>query len=168
VVLGLALAGCSSEPDQPATLPDDRPSATSTSATPSAMTPEQEVEAAVRAYYAELTRAAQTNDTESLRKMTTTGCPCFRPVKVIERNEANGRRTPDASFQVERLMIHEVDATSAAVEVETDEAAYQVVNREAEVVGRVPARSNHVQLSLVRNHLGAWIVANEFVIEGSR
>jgi hypothetical protein len=166
-VLGLLAAGCSSEPDQPATLPDGKPTAKSTSASPSPMTPEEEVEAAVHAYYAELTRAAQTNDTTVLRTLTTRGCPCFRPVNVIERNEAEGRRTPDASFAVSRLVVHELDGASASVEVKTVETAYRVINRADEVIGRVPARSNHLELSLVRSDKGAWIVANEFNLGGS-
>ncbi|HEU4911516.1 MAG TPA: hypothetical protein VFV76_06430, partial [Actinomycetes bacterium] len=92
----LVLTACSDDPQQPGSLPSDIPSAASSSAVPTPDTPEEQVEAAVRAYYAELTRAAQTNDTSRLRTMTTKGCPCYRAVKVIENNEAKGRTTPAA------------------------------------------------------------------------
>src|SRR5215203_2157406 len=85
LVAGLLLVpGCTDDPEEPGTLPtrSQSPTPTTTSASPD--TPEEEVEAAVRAYYAELTRAAQTNETEQLRAMVTRRCPCYRPIRVIE------------------------------------------------------------------------------------
>ncbi len=59
VVLGLALvAGCSDEP-KAGTIKPPRSTPTTSSATPTPATPEAQIEAAVRAYYAELTRAAR-------------------------------------------------------------------------------------------------------------
>ena len=97
--LGLALlAGCSDK-DEPGTLPKT-PKPSSTSASPTPATPEEEVEAAVRAYYAELTRAAQTNDATVLEDADDYGCPCYRAVKVIKRNEREGETTPMLSFDL--------------------------------------------------------------------
>jgi hypothetical protein len=87
----LGLVGGCSDPDQPSTLPSDTPTPTSSSASPTPSTPEQEIEAAVRAYYAELQRAAQTNDTSVLKTMSTKGCPCYRPVRVIDRSQASAQ-----------------------------------------------------------------------------
>ncbi|MGH8894022.1 MAG: hypothetical protein ACRDWY_12070 [Actinomycetes bacterium] len=165
VVVGLvALAGCSDDPDKPSTLPDDTPSAVSSSPTPD--TPEEQVEAAVRAYYAELTRAAQTNDTSTLREMTTKGCPCYRAVRVINRNESQGERTPDALFEVTFLRVHDIEQGTALAEVKTSDAAYDVLDESDEVVATVDAQTTHVDLSLVKSGGGRWIVGNSFNLAG--
>ncbi len=61
LVLGLALVSCTDDP-KPGTL--GTPTATPTSSTPSPTpsTPEAQIEAAVRAYYAELTHGIQTSN----------------------------------------------------------------------------------------------------------
>ncbi len=67
LILGLALVSCTDDP-KPGTVgtPTATPSSSTPSPTPS--TPEAQIEAAVRAYYAELTKAAQTNDTSELTR----------------------------------------------------------------------------------------------------
>ena len=60
VVIALTGAGCSDDPPEAGGLPSNSPSPSSTSSSPTPATPEEQVEAAVRAYYAELTRAART------------------------------------------------------------------------------------------------------------
>lgn len=161
----VVVSGCSDEPDKPGTLPS--PKATSSSASPTPDTPEEQVEAAVRAYYAELTRAAQTNDTTKLRTMTTKGCPCYRAVKVIDRNTREGESTPDASFELTMVRIHDLEGGTALAEVKTRESAYEVVNSSNDVVDRVEAQSTHLDLSLVRSSDGRWIIGNWFNLGGS-
>lgn len=171
LAVGLGLLVSCSDPAQPSSLPSDAPGATGSSASPSvtvSATPEDEVEAAVRAYYAELTRAAQTNDTSELRAMTTTVCPCYRPVRVIERNQAMGRRTPDASFQLAKVRIHDLEGRSALAEVKTIEEAYKVLGESNRVVGRVPARRHLLDLTLVQDDTERWIIANEFNLGGNQ
>jgi len=163
----LAVTACS-DPEPPGTLPDRTPSASSTSASPTPATPEEEVEAAVRAYYAELSRAAQTNDTSKLRTMTTTGCPCYRPVRVIDKNESKGRTTPDARIEIASLRIHDIEGRTALAEVKTNEGMFKVFDSSAEVIGRVPARQNHLDLSLVQTEAGRWIIGNQFNLMGDR
>ncbi len=165
VSAGLALVGliggCSG-PDQPSTLPSDTPAPTSSSPSPSPLTVEQEVEAAVRAYYAELTRAAQTNDPSALRALTTKVCPCYRPVRVISRNAKRGLTTPEAAFSVSSIRVHDLEGRSALAEVRTSDSAYKVLDREGAVVGEVPAREHFLDLTLVEEVDDRWIVVNEF------
>ena len=161
----LVVAGCSDEPDEPGTLPSSRqsPSATSTSASPA--TPEEEVEAAVRAYYAELTRAAQTNDVSALKELMTKGCPCYRAVRVISENERQGETTPDAHFRLTSLRVHDLEGDTALAEVRTQDPAYEVIDEGGEVVDRVSSQETHLDLSLVRVEDGRWIIGNWFNLD---
>ena len=163
-VVGI-VGGCS-DLDQRSTLPSDTPTPTSSSASPTPATPEQEIEAAVRAYYAELQRAARTNDTSELRGLTTRQCPCFRPVQVIEGNRKKGRTTPDATFGVTRVRVHNLEGRSAIVEVATSDAAYDVMDSSGTVIGRVSARNHLLDLTVVRDDDGRWIIVNEFDLRG--
>jgi len=164
LVLGLVVA-CS-DPDQPSTLPSDtpKPTSSSSSASPSPETVEQEVEAAVRAYYAELTRAAQTNDTTLLKTMSTKGCPCYRPVRVIERGMARGEITPNAEWTITSLKVHDIEDGLALAEVRYNVSAYDVVDESGELVAQVKAQSSHYDLSMVRTDR-RWIVGNVFDLE---
>jgi hypothetical protein len=166
LVCVLLVSGCS-DPDQPATLPDDTPTATGTSASPTPTTPEEEVEAAVRAYYAELTRAAQTNDTSVLRTLSTKGCPCYRAVRVIDRNAREGERTPEASFELTFVSVRNVEGGTASVEVKTEDAPYDVLNGSNEVVDHIEAQTTHLDLSLIETTDNKWILGNSFNLEGS-
>jgi hypothetical protein len=167
VVLALTGTACSDDPPKAGGLPSDTPSPTSSSASPTPATPEEQVEAAVRAYYAELTRAAQTNDTSKLKPMMAPGCPCYRAVRVIDRNAREGERTPDASFELKELRIHDVEGSTALAEVRTVESAYRVLGTDGGVVDRVAAQKTHLDLSLVRAEGDTWIIGNWFNLGGS-
>jgi hypothetical protein len=157
----LVVPGCSDDPATPGTLPTGSPSPTPTSTSASPDTPEEQVEAAVRAYYAELTRAARTNDTSRLRDMTTSGCPCRRPVRIIDGFAARGWTAPDAEFAVTLVRVRDADTRQAVVEVKTADAAYTVLDRSGKAIDRIATRSTHVDLSLVRTPTDAWVIANE-------
>jgi hypothetical protein len=160
-VLGLALfAGCTDDP-KPGTLKTPTAMPTSTTASTTATTPEAEVEATVRAYYVELTRAAQTNDTSKLKTMTTRGCPCYRSVKVIEGNKKAGESTPDAVFLLTSIKVHDVTHDTGSAEVRTSDAAYDVM-RNGKTVDHIAAATTHLDLSLVRSEDGRWVIGNEF------
>lgn len=163
LVVGV-LAACS-DPDQPSTVPSDRPTTSSSTASQSPATPEEEVEAAVRAYYAELTRAAQTNDTTDLKTMVTRGCPCYRPIRVIDDGAAQGQITPDAVWTIRSLRIHDIEGDTALADVRYDVSAYEVEDADGRVLGRVAAQSSHYDLSLVRGPSG-WVIGNLFNLEG--
>ena len=160
------MTSCSPDPTPPGTLPSDTASPTTlsstSSATPSSPKPtsaEEEVEAAVRAYYAELTRAAQTNETTKLKRMVTKGCPCFRPVKVIERASRRGEKTPDAAWTIRSLRVHDVGPTNARAEVKYSVTAYDVVDPSGEVIATVGAQSSHFDLSLIADS-DRWVIDN--------
>jgi hypothetical protein len=160
------LSGCSGDPDKPATLPSSSPITTSASPSPSVTPVEQQVEAAVRAYYAELTRAAQTNDTSTLRRMLDKNCPCFRAVRVIEGNARRGERTPDARFEIVQLKVHDIHGGTAAADTRSEDATYNVLNESGKVIDRIDGTTTHLDLSLVRGRTGQWIIANLFDLEG--
>jgi hypothetical protein len=129
------------------------------------LTPEEEVEAAVRAYYAELTRAARTNDTTVLKTLTTSGCPCYRPVRVINRGAERGEHTPDATWTVRSVRVHDATENSAQAEVRYTVSAYEVLDEAGKRLGRVDAQESHLDLSLVRGPNG-WVIGNVFDLEG--
>jgi hypothetical protein len=158
------LVGCTGSDPKPATISTPP---TPASSTPSVTSPAQQVEAAVRAYYAELTHAAQTNDTSVLKTLTTKGCPCYRPVRVIDRNAERGYQTPDASFNVVGIEVHDVEPKNAAAQVRTSEAPYDVIDRSDKTIGHVSARRSFLDLSLVQAPDGKWIIANQFDLRGS-
>src|SRR4051812_23010987 len=161
-VVSLALvAGCSDDP-KPGTLKTPAATPTSTTASPTPTTPEAQIEAAVRAYYAELTRGIQTSNADRLRPLVTKGCPCFNAVTTIETNAAKGRRGPDARVNVHSIRVHDLDGRLALAEVHYDVNAYPLVNEKGQVLSRIPARSDLVDLSVVQNKSGQWIVANVF------
>jgi hypothetical protein len=165
-VVSLALvAGCTDDP-KPGTLKAPTASPTSTSASPTPTTPGAQIEAAVRAYYAELTRAARSGDATKLSTMTTTSCPCYRPVRVIKQNLEHGYITPDANFQVVSVRVHDVETGVGLAEVRTREAPYDVLNGDKKVVGHVDARENFLDLSMVQQEAGEWVIANQFDLMG--
>lgn len=165
-VVSLALvAGCTDDP-KPGTLKSPTATPTSSTASPTPTTPEAQIEAAVRAYYAELTRAAQTNDTSKLKKMTSRACPCYRPVTVIEAGAKRGETTPEASWSVQSLRVHDLQGRSAVAEVKYGVTGYDVLDKDGDVIGSVPARKNHYDLSVVETSDGQWIIANVFDLAG--
>jgi hypothetical protein len=158
-------AACSDPP--PAAKPPKVSTAGSATrlASPTATTPEQEVEAAVRAYYAELTRAAQTNDTGRLKQMIDRNCPCYRAVRVIEQGARRGESTPDAEWRLESVDVHDLLGRSGGAEVRYDVTAYDVINRSRKTIDHVDSKTSHLDLSLVKGSHG-WVVANVFDLEG--
>lgn len=102
----------------------------------------------MRSYYAEVTRAAQTNDPTRLKAIVRERCPCYRPVLVVEHNVSTGLRTPDADLAVVAVRVHDLTKDSASAEVHYRAVAYDVVNRQGSVVDRVRARASRVDLLL--------------------
>lgn len=154
------LAGCSGGSDPRAGHLTETPSPTvSSPSSPSPTSPEQQVEAAVRAYYAELTMAARSSDASELERMTSKQCPCRRPITVIKDNARKGYTAPDASFSIATLQVHDVEARLAGALITTDEAPYDVIDGSGKVVGHVPSRQHSLDLTLVLNQ-DRWVVAN--------
>src|SRR3954466_8045993 len=84
VALMMGAAACSGDPPPAGAVKTPTPTMHSTTPTPTETPVAEQVETAVRAYYAELTRAAQTNDTSKLKTMLMKSCPCYRAVRVID------------------------------------------------------------------------------------
>jgi hypothetical protein len=125
---------------------------------------EQQVEAAVRAYYAELTRAAQTNDTTRLKSMIDKNCPCYRAVRVINAGARRGESTPDAAWTLKSVRVHDITGVAAVAEVKYRVTAYDVISRSGGVVDHIGRRRSHLDLSLIEKS-DRWIVANVFDLE---
>ncbi len=167
--LALALAGCSGSKPTAGTLSSSAPvpsSSASVSPSPTVTPVEAQVEAAVRTYYAELTEAAQTNDTSVLKTLSTQGCPCYRPVRVIDAGAKRGEISPDATWTVESVKIKKILDRTALAEVHYQVSAYDVVNKSGGVVDSYAAKKQHLDLSLVRSAAGSWILTNVINLEG--
>jgi hypothetical protein len=165
VLAAVALTACSGSDPQAGHVTDSpTPSSTSASPSPSATTPEQQVEAAVRAYYAELTRAAQTQDTSVLATLSTHGCSCFNVVGGIKALAAKGQTTPDAAWHVDSIRVHDVSDELGQAEVKYSVSRYQVLRPDGSVVRTFDADTAHVDLSLVHSD-GAWIIGDRFDLE---
>jgi hypothetical protein len=164
LVAAAVLAGCS-DPDQPGTVPRTTPTPSTSSASPSPTSTEDQVEAAVRAYYAELTKAAQTLETTDLKALVDKNCPCYGSAQSIDETARRGQTTPEAEWKVRRVQVHDLIGKTAAAEVTYDVSAYEVLNSAGESVRRFPARKGHVDLSLVLNS-ESWILTNVFNLAG--
>lgn len=164
-VLLLAAAACSDDPPPAGAAETPAPSVVSSTPTPTETPIEQQVESAVRAYYAELTRAAQTNDTSTLKTLLRKSCPCYRAVRVIDAGAKQGETTPDAKWMLESVRVHDITGQAAVAEVNYRVSAYDVLDKSGDVIDHIGTRSSHFDLSLVQ--LGSpWIVANIFDLEG--
>jgi hypothetical protein len=165
-VLLLAATACSGSPPPAGAVETPTPSVRSSTPSPTATPVEQQVEAAVRAYYAEIVKAARSNDTSRLRTMVAASCPCFRTVTVINRNRREGQRTPTLAIELQSVSVHDVIADSASAEVTTRDTGYDVLSRSGQVIEHIPEAKTHLDLSLVRSKSDVWVVANFFNLDG--
>ena len=164
LVAGVLLVGCS-EPDEPGTITRTTPTPTTSSPSPTPTTPEAQVEAAVRTYYAEFQQATRTNDASQLKRLLDEACPCYNAVRIIEKNVTEKETTPDVEFSLESVRVHDVFGKTAAAEVRFHVSEYDVLDEDGKVVAHIKEQSNHLDLSLVRSD-SRWIVANLFDLEG--
>jgi hypothetical protein len=164
LVAAVVLAGCS-DPDQPGTVPRTTPTPSTSSPSPSPTSTEDQVEAAVRAYYAELTRAVQTNDASMLKRMVARACPCYNAVKVVEGHAARGEMSPDTEYTLRSVRVHDVTGKLAAAEVRYRVNAYKVLDSSGNTIADIEAQRSHYDLSLAETKDG-WIIVNLFDLEG--
>ena len=163
LVATVLLVGCS-DPDQPGTAPRTTSTPTTSTASPTPTTPEQQVEAAVRTYYAELTKSSLTNDTGTLKNLVARSCPCYQPIVVIDKGAAKGERAPDAEWILRDVRVHDVFGKTAAAEVKFDVTAYDVLDSSGRVLTHIDAKRGHLDLSFVQSAEG-WILTNVFDLE---
>jgi hypothetical protein len=164
-VLLLAAAACSDDPPPAGAVKTPTPSVQSSTPTPTETPVEQQVEAAVRAYYAELTRAIQTGNTSRLKIMLLNNCPCYGSVRSIDRLAVKNQRAPGARIDVVGLKAHDIIAHSASAEVSYNVSAYDLVSRGGGVQSHIGARRDHVDLSLILRG-DQWLIANVFNLGG--
>lgn len=164
LVAAVVLGGCS-DPDQPGTVPTTRPTPTTSTPSPSPKSTEDQVEAAVRTYYAELTKASSTNDTTRLKTLVARACPCYQPIAVIDNGAAKGERAPDAAWRLRGVRVHDIAGKTAAAEVKYHVTAYDVLDASGGVLTHIKASDSHLDLSLVESTEG-WIISNVFDLEG--
>jgi hypothetical protein len=165
VLLAAPLTACGGDAEQPTVLPSRDRTPASGTPSPSASGAAADVEAAVRAYYAKLTEAAQTNKPALLDGTVAAGCPCAAAAQVIKRNARHGRTTPDAEFVVTSVRPHDIEGDVAVAEVEYQASGYDVLSRSGEVVNSVDAHDSHLDLSLVRS-ASSWVITNVTDLEG--
>ena len=163
LALGLVVA-CSAEPDQPGTLPPDPPSASSTSASPSPATPEEEVEATMRAYFVAVNAMFRSGDVEPLRAFSTNGCSCRQITDSVEKVTMEGGRYKGARYVVRSVRVHDLEARSAAVEVMAKVPPYKVVDGEGKVTENSQGGALHTDFSMVKRG-ETWIIGNAFNLE---
>lgn len=157
------IGGCSDPPEKAGRVPAGTPSSNS-APSPTATPVEAQVEAAVRAYYAELARAVRTGETGGLKERVRRSCPCYGSVRSIDRLASKNQSAPKAHIEVSSINVHDVIARSAGAEVSYDVPSYDLVERNGTVVSHIPARRDHVDLSLVSDG-GAWMITNVFNLE---
>lgn len=161
----VALAGCADDPEQPGKVPTKAaPSPTSSSPSPTPQTIEEEVEAAVRAYFAELTRAAQAGDPDRLRGLTAKSCPCYNATRVIMRASQMGGRLDGAEWNVRQIRVHDIAGDTAQAEVKYDVTPYKVVDGSGKILASIKAESSHRDYSVIKGHNG-WIITNVVDLE---
>jgi len=162
----VAVAGCAGDPERPGTVPSKAaPSPTSSSPSTSPQTIEEEVEAAVRAYFEELNRASETNDTTRLKTLSSRNCPCYRTVRVINQIADDGERLQGLRWELRSLRVHDVLGRTAQVEVKFDTTRHRVVTASGKTVQRVPASSNRQDWSVIEGEDG-WIITNIIDLSG--
>ncbi len=164
LVAAVLLAGCS-DPDQPGTVPRSSPTVTTSSPSPTPTSVEAQVEAAVRNYYAELEQAIRTNDTTRLKQLALETCPCYGSVRSIDKAAKEQQQTPDVRITVVKVAVHDVEGKTAAADVAYDVNGYNVLSKDGEVISRVPARKDRLDLSFVRPG-EQWLLANVFNLGG--
>jgi hypothetical protein len=135
-----------------------------TAASPQPTSVQQEVEAAVRNYYAELTRAAGTLDTRQLRRMALTSCSCLGSARAIERVAAKRHRYSAAVWSVRSVRVEEVVGSAALVTVRYVVSAFAVLDRNSRVIERFPRRRATHSLSLVLVE-DRWLMGSVVALE---
>lgn len=152
---------CSSSADGggPTKLPPPVAVAAAPTPTPTP-TPEAEVEAAVRAYFAVADDAAKSGETTKLVSLSLSGCPCRALVQDIQTVYAQGR-ADTSGFDVRSVVVKEVQANSASVEVRYIVPAYRVLDRQGRITEEVPLYNGYDSVFLIKSGID-WLFSNTF------
>lgn len=159
VVILALVAGCggSSEPRTVQPVPSVSPSP---SPSPS-LTPEEQVLAAVRAYYAAVNYAAETGDTSRVLATTTPECSCRSVASYIDGLQAKGQGLRNARNELGGLRVTQVTASFAVVAVNYLSPRHQVVDlKSGRILETFPSKRFVAQVT-VKAVASNWLVALE-------
>lgn len=163
-LVALLAAGCSAE--HAGSLPPvASPSSATPSATATASTPAAQVEAAARAYFAELTRAGHTGDTRALRALVTPQCGCRDAIGYIEEEHRAGHHfTTD--YRVDAVRVHDVSEAGGSATVTVTYAASQVVDAQGRTVRRLPGVTRAGRELGFRREGERWLLTRYVLLGG--
>jgi hypothetical protein len=151
-------AACSDAPGKPAVLPTASSTSSSTStSTPIARDPRAEVEAFVRAYYAEVNRALVSGRTENLARYSTSDCSCRRLIAYIDSKFAGGKTLRNARFELSGFEVIDVTSQRADVGFVISAPAYEVLDGAGRVVERIDSNSAEEVMTLLKRDQ-SWVV----------
>ncbi len=164
VAVALALTACSGSADRASPLPTPTTSSPkSATPTPKPSTAKQEVEAAVREFYAALDVALRTGETNRYLVATVASCNCRDFVRQVEANFVAGR-FPGAGASVVDVGRVDVHGSAAAATVVYEIHPYTEV-RDGRTVRSFPRRERNVSLGLVKR--GTWKVSSSIDLAGA-
>jgi hypothetical protein len=165
VLAVLVAAGCSDDPPEAGRLPGDSPSPSSSSASRTPGTPEEQIEATMRAYFAAFNEAFKTGDVSHLTAFSVDGCPCRDSAERIERTHQSGGRYEGAAYKIESIKVHDIAGRSALAEVIATVGPYKIYNGDGEVTEDSQGGRLHTDYSLVQQESGNWVIGNSLDLE---
>jgi hypothetical protein len=164
LVLALVLvSGCSDDPVEGAKVPP-RATPTSTSASPTPATPEEQIKATMEAYFAETNAAFESGDVARLRTFSTKGCPCRDAARTIEATIKSGGRFENLRYEVVSIRVHDVEAESGLAEVVAKLPPYKVYDADGSVTEDSGGGKLHTDFSLVKTG-DRWVIGNSLNLE---
>ena len=144
------VAACGSGAGKPTRLPDRSPTPSVTAS----LTPEQQVEAAVRAYYAEVNRALSSGQTTQLAMLSHPQCSCRRLVTYISEKWEGGALR-GARYELKLVKAHPPLGGVLSALVSYSVSAYDVLDRSGRVIEQVEGvEFSQKDVSLQRNAAG--------------
>jgi hypothetical protein len=125
------------------------------------MTPEQQVLAAVRAYYDAVNAAAKSGDPARVVALTTPQCTCRSLVSYLKGLRAKGQALRNARDEVGEVHVTQVTPDFAVVSVNYLSPSHQVIEvSSGKVLESFPSKQFKAQVTLKATPTG-WLVALE-------
>jgi hypothetical protein len=154
------LAACSDDDPKPGHV--QGPTSASTTSSPSPTTPEAQIEATMRAYFAAANEMFKTGNVAEIRSFSTDGCSCRQITRRVERVVREGGEYRGTAYLDVRIRVHDVDAATGVAEVTATVPPYTVVSASGKVLEDSRGGTLHTDYSLVRQEDGKWIIGDAF------
>ena len=159
LLLALVLvSGCSGDPVEGAKVPPRAPP-TSTSASPTPDTPEEQIKATMEAYFAAANEMFKSGDPTELRTFSTEGCPCRKITNSVAKVYRAGGSYESTRYIVEEIRVHDVVGKTGLAEVTGRVPPYRVLDGNGRVIEDSPGGPLHTDFSLV-DEGDRWIIGN--------